>query len=100
MYKCEGCSQHYPLLVEAKESPKRREWESCEKKKKLRRKIEQDSNEKLQKMTEIIFSNNNSLKRNYEKFMRYHHDYFMSVPAPANLNPGKGPVRPPSAAFK
>lgn len=92
MYKCEGCNQHYPLFLGMHKSPVRKRQDSSEKKREQRRKIEEDSNEKLQKMTEIIFSNNDSLKRNYEKFMRYQHDYFMSVGAA--VTQGEGPVRP------
>ena len=67
------------MFMNTQMSPINHSQESCEKKRRLMERIEQDSNEKLQIMTEIIFSNNDSLKRNYEKFMRYHHNYFMNV---------------------
>jgi hypothetical protein len=55
------------------------ESDSFKKKKKLLEEIEKESNKKLQKMIEIICSNNDSLKRNYERFMQYHHNFFINV---------------------
>jgi len=54
-------------------------YDSFEKKKKLLEEIEKDSNKKLHKMIEIICSKNDSLKRNYERFMQYHHNLFVNV---------------------
>jgi len=71
--------------MEPHHSPINRYQETYEKKKKMLEKIQQDSNEKLQKMTEIIFSNNDSLKRNYEKFMRYQHNFFVNVRSKSKL---------------
>lgn len=79
MHKCEGCRKEVPLFLNPHMSPINRPEDSQEKKRKMMEKIEKDSNEKLQKMTEIIFSNNDSLKRNYERFMRYQHNFFMNV---------------------
>ena len=74
------------MFLEPQLSPINRYSNSFQKKKKMMEKIQQDSNEKLQKMTENIFSNNDSLKRNYEKFMNYQHNLFVNVRTKFNFN--------------
>ena len=80
MRECDSCHKKYPVIIQSIENLKRKRTESSIKKEnEKRKKIEEEPNQNVKKMSEIIFDNNDSLKRDYERFMTYQHNFFMNV---------------------
>ena len=75
MNECQKCKHKY-FDIKIRSSEKKRKRK---RKEEQMRKIQQDSNQKFKEMTDIIFKNNDNLKRDYERFMRFQHNAFLSV---------------------